>query len=320
MGFIKNKILFIIDIVFSPFTYICSVWLRAIRIMNTKRMKLSKKIFRQVGVFPIRNHYYEPLFNPKHLRYSLRNDRVLPGIDFNIKEQLEILHRFKFNDELAKFPLEKTDKLEFYYHNRSLGPCDAQYLYNMIRSFRPRKIIEIGGGYSTLMAINAINANKQQDSSYNCQQICIEPYECPWIEGLNVKAIRNCMEEVDKNIFLELDANDILFIDSSHIIRPQGDVLFEYLEVLPILKSGVFVQVHDIFTPKDYLDEWVVDEVKLWNEQYLLEAFLSFNTEYKTIASLNYLTHNYFDEISKACPILKNEPHGEPCSFWIVRK
>lgn len=87
-----------------------------------------------------------------------------------------------------------------------------------------------------------------------------------------------------------------------------------------MLKSGVLVHIHDIFTPKDYLNEWIIDEIKLWNEQYLFEAFLTFNTEYKIIASLNYLKHNYLPEIPKVCPILKNKPDEEPCSFWIVRK
>lgn len=320
MEFIINKIIIIIDNILAPFTYLCSVWLGTIRKIGTKRMRLSKKIFRKVGVLPIIDHYYEPLFNTKHLRYSLRKDRVLPGIDFNIKEQLEILDQFKFNDELVRLPLYKTGKLEFYYHNGSFGPCDAQYLYNSIRLFKPKKIIEIGSGYSTLMATNAIIANKSEELTYNCEQICIEPYECSWIDNLKVQVIRKRVEEVDIKIFHKLNRNDILFIDSSHIIRPQGDVLFENLEVLPMLKSGVLVHIHDVFTPKDYLNEWMLDEIKLWNEQYLFEAFLTFNTEYKIIASLNYLKHNYFPEISKVCPILKNEPDGEPCSFWIVRK
>jgi len=163
----------------------------------------------------------------------------------------------------------------------------------------------IGGGEAyAQMAKNAINANKKEDLHYNCQQVCIEPYSFSWLEELDVRVIRQRTEEVDIKIFKELDKNDILFIDSSHIIRPQGDVLFEYLEILPILKSGVLVHIHDIFTPKDYLNEWIADEIKLWNEQYLLEAFLTFNSEYKIIASLNYLKHNYFFEFSRACPML----------------
>jgi len=80
------------------------------------------------------------------------------------------------------------------------------------------------------------------------------------LEGLNVKIIKKVVEGIDKNIFLELTENNILFIDSSHIIRPQGDVLFEYLTVLPILREGVLVHFHDIFTPKDYLDDWIIKE------------------------------------------------------------
>ena len=320
MKFIKDKIIPIIDVLLSPFTYVSAIWFGAIRKIGIKRMRLSKKIFRTVGVLPIRDHYYEPLFNPKHLRYSLRKDRILNGINFNIKEQLEILNQFNYNEELEKIPQNKTKKTEFYYHNGSFGPCDAQYLYNIIRLFKPKKIIEIGSGYSTLMAQNAICVNKRECSHYNCEHICIEPYNFSWLENLNVCVIRKRAEEVDIEIFNELDSNDILFIDSSHMIRPQGDVLFEYLEILPILKSGVLVHIHDIFTPKDYLNEWILDEIKLWNEQYLFEAFMTFNKEYKVIASLNYLRHSYFPEISRACPMLKTEPEGEPCSFWIARK
>jgi hypothetical protein len=104
-----------------------------------------------------------------------------------------------------------------------------------------------------------------------------------WLGQLNVEVVRKKVEEINKSIFEGLINNDILFIDSSHIIRPQGDVIIEYLEVLPILKPGVMVHIHDIFTPKDYLDSWIIDETRLYNEQYLLEAFLTFNEKYRII-------------------------------------
>jgi len=307
------------DILFLPFTYLSAVWLRKVR-ENISAMKRSKRALMKVGVFPILDRYWEPLFNPKHLRHPLDQDRNLPGIDFNIKEQLDLLGRFHFNDELAKFPLEKTDRTEFYYHNGAFEPGDAEYLYNMIRLFKPKNLVEIGSGNSTLMAINAINANKAEDPNYSCEHICIEPYECPWLEQLPVKVIRGVVESVDKSIFLKLERNDILFIDSSHVIRPQGDVLVEYLEILPVLKPAVIVHIHDIFTPKDYPDQLLFEEVRFWNEQYLLEALLTFNTKYKVIASLNHLKHKYFKEISAKCPALKDEPHREPGSFYIIKQ
>ncbi|MBM3292617.1 class I SAM-dependent methyltransferase [Candidatus Bathyarchaeota archaeon] len=317
-----KRFLPLIDIMVSPFIFLSAVLLCNVRKciiqFSGRRMPLSRKIFLKVGMFPIIDHYYEPLFNTKYLKKSLREDRALPGIDFNLEEQLDILSRFHFNDELIKFPLEKRKDTEFYYNNESFKSGDAEYLYNAVRLFQSKKIVEIGSGISTLMTINAIKQNKLENSSYGCEHICIEPYGPNWLENTNAKIIRNKCEDVDKQIFIELNQNDILFIDSSHIIRPQGDVLFEYLEILPILKPGVLVHIHDIFTPKDYLDEWV--GVMFWNEQYLLEAFLTFNDKYKIIGALNHLKHNYFNELSNKCPILRNEPGREPGSFWIMRK
>jgi len=316
---ILNKIIIFCDFCLMPLTLVSALVLLGIRKAGMHRMVWSKKILMKVGVFPIRDHYYEPLFHPRHLKISLRQDRALPGIDLNDKGQLELLNRFTFNEELKKIPLEKTANLEFYYHNPSIGTGDSEYLYSVIRLFKPKRILEIGSGNSTLMAINAIKQNKKEDQDYSCEHVCVEPYECKWLEKLGIKIIRQKVEDIDKRVFTDLEANDILFIDSSHIIRPQGDVLFEYLEILPILKKGVLVHVHDVFSPKDYLDDWVLKYIKLWNEQYLLEAFLTFNNEFKIIGALNYLKHHYFKELSTKCPILANDVNQEPCSFWLLK-
>lgn len=311
----------IIDFVFIPITTLSALLFRYLRkkqFKNLKNFPLSKKILLNIGVFPIIDHYYEPLFNPKHLRYSLRNNRKLPGIDFNDAEQLRILQSFHYNDELIKFPIEKiSDKREYCYNIEPFLSGDAEYLYNMIRFFKPRKIIEIGSGSSTLMAINAINKNKTESKDYFCEQICIEPYEQDWLEQIGVTVIRKKIENLQLKFFNSLEENDILFIDSSHIIRPQGDVLYEYLEILPSLNKGVIIHIHDIFTPKDYLDEWI--SANFWNEQYLLEAFLSFNKDFRIIGATNYLSHKYNQYFSEKCPIYKIQEGREPGSFWIMK-
>lgn len=242
-----------IDLFLSPVTFLSAVLFFVIRRIGVQRLRLCKKILMKIGIFPIRDHYFEPMFNPKNLRYSLKKDRTLQGIDFNIEEQLRILDRFHFNDELEVIPLEKGKNTKFFYHNGSFGPGDAEYLYSIIRLYKPKKIVEVGSGNSTLMVINAVNENKRENVNYKCEHICIEPYEKHWLEQMGIKVIRERVEKIDKNIFSQLDINDILFIDSSHMIRPQGDVLFECFEVLPILKPGIFIHIHDIFTPKDYL-------------------------------------------------------------------
>lgn len=299
-------------------TLLSALWLKLV--VKAGIGKLGDLIFMKIGVLPVLDHYYQPMINPKkHLKKSLREDRNLPGINFNVKEQLEILSKFDFNDELEKFPVHEVEGVEFHYNNGSYASGDAEYLYNMVRHFKPKRIIEIGSGQSTLMVQNALSKNKSENSQYNCNHICIEPYEMPWLKNLDVELRRELVENVDEALFQKLEPNDILFIDSSHIIRAQGDVLFEFLELLPQIKPGVFVHVHDIFSPKDYLDEWVNKDHKLWNEQYLLEAFLSFNSEFRITGSLNYLTHNHLKEIEAKCPILAKQKGREPGAFWMIR-
>ena len=98
------------------------------------------------------------------------------------------------------------------------------------------------------------------------------------------------------------------------MIRPQGDVLYEYLEILPKLKSGVIVHVHDIFSPRDYPQQWIQKDVRFWNEQYLLEALLGNSSRYEVLASLNFLKQSKFEELSKICKYLTKE--SEPGSFY----
>lgn len=314
---IIKKILPLIDLVLIPFVFMSSILLMLIRKAGIKNMPLSKYAFLKVGVFPILNHYYEPLFDAKQLRRPLDDERELPGINWNVTEQLEILDSFNYNKELQNISEFKSVELDFYINNASFTSGDAEFFYNLIRLKKPSKIYEIGSGYSTLLAAKAIRQNNKDDLSYKCAHVCIEPYEMPWLEKTGVTVLRELVENVDKSKFQKLTANDILFIDSSHIIRPQGDVLFEYLELLPILAKGVIVHIHDIFSPRDYLKEWVLEDVKFWNEQYLLEAFLSCNKEWKIIGAVNYLHHNYFKELKRKSPFLTLD--REPGSFYIQK-
>ena len=314
----KKKLLSFILLIGSPLTLIASVWLKFIKKRGIG--KVNDKILMSVGMLPLIDNYYEPLINPKkYLVNSLRKDRKLNGIDFNIDEQLKLIENFKFNQELVQFPIEKNENFKFFHNNGSYSYGDAEYLYNIVRYFKPSKFIEIGSGNSTLMVRNAIKANEFENKNYSCHHICIEHYEQPWLEKLGVQVIREKVELLDYSIFQQLEKNDILFIDSSHIIRPEGDVLFEYLELLPLLKPGVIVHIHDIFTPKNYLDNWVITEHRLWNEQYILEAFLTLNKEFRIIGALNFLRHNYSNEFDKKHPLSAQNKEHEPGGFWIQR-
>jgi predicted O-methyltransferase YrrM len=321
---ILNSFLFrrITDVIFSPITLFSAIWFKYIRTGSIWQMPLSEKIFMKVGVLPIKDHYYQPLVNPsKDVTKPLDEPRVLPGIDWNIEEQLRLLEKFDFADELKLIPSDKKsdNDLSYYYNNPSLCPADAEFLYNMVRHFKPKKVIEIGCGYSTRMALQAELKNKEDNNANGCKHICIEPYEMPWLEKLPVEVIRGKVEDVSLAVFEQLGPNDILFIDSSHMIRPQGDVLFEFLQILPIIKPGVLVHVHDVFTPRDYLKEWIVDIHCQWNEQYLLEAFLSCNSQFRILGAVNLLKRNYPEAVGKKCPMTAKIPNDQPGSFWMVR-
>lgn len=308
-----------VEIFLVPFVFISALLLRSIRKYGIQKLPLCKNTLLSVGVFPVRNHYYEPQFDFREIKHSFSEERGLPGINWNVQEQLNILKGLNFSVELENIPTSKlnTEEPHFHLNNGGFESGDAEYLYQLIRSKKPNKIFEVGSGNSTLMAIRAVLKNKEDNPSYECKHVCIEPYEMPWLEKTGVTVIRKKVEDIDIAYFAELEANDILFIDSSHVIRPEGDVLFEYLQLLPSLKIGVIVHVHDIFSPRNYLNEWMRENVFFWNEQYLLEAFLSHNNSWKIIGSLNYLHHNHYAILKEVCPYLT--PDREPGSFYIQR-
>lgn len=312
-----GKILSIADVIFSPIVYLSAIVLYCLRRLGISRFNLCKKALLRVGVFPIRNHYYEPLFDTRQLRKPLSENRNLTGINWNTSEQLEMLNNFNFSAELKDLPLSKTGERSFYLNNGLFESGDAEYWYYLIRYMKPNTIIEVGSGYSTLMAIEATKKNREELPYYECEHICIEPYERPWLEKLGVAVIRKKVEDVDVSMFNKLSENDILFIDSSHMIRPQGDVLFEYLELLPTLNRGVIVHVHDIFSPRDYPEYMIKNRVLFWNEQYLLEAFITSNDDWKIVGALNYLHHNHYEILKEKCIHLT--PNREPGSFYMKK-
>jgi len=289
------------------------LWYRKI---GSARLPITTRRLRKIGVFPVRNHYYEPLFNTQQLSHPLATDRHLPGLDFNVPAQLDLLGKLCFAEELKSLHLDRrNDAIDsFQIKNGSFESGDAEFLYQFIRFIKPHKILEIGSGNSTKIARTALARNKDE-SGGQCEHICVEPYEQAWLEELKgIRVIRSPIEDCPFDWSNELDAGDLLFVDSSHMIRPQGDVLKEYLEIFPQLKAGVVVHVHDIFTPRDYPKSWLVDEVRFWNEQYLLEALLTNSSRYEVIAALNFLQHNHFESLSKVCPYLSEE--REPGSFY----
>ena len=307
-----------VDIFFSIILVPIALILKIYRKIGSHKLKFSKKILDTVGIFPLIDHYYEPLFNSRHLKQSLQKDRYLPGINLNTNSQLKNLSNLDKRNELVELNLDqKSFHYNFDIKNSFFGEADAEIYFQLIRYLKPKKILEIGSGHSTLIALEAIKKNQDVDG-FKTSMTCIEPYENKWLNKINVTILRETIENTNPKNYLNLKSNDILFIDSSHMIRPQGDVLKIFFEILPNLPKGVIIHVHDIFTPKDYPEKWIVKENRFWNEQYLLEALIANSERYEIYLALNYLKNNFYNKLKKVCPYLKE--NADPGSFYLKVK
>ena len=253
-------------------------------------------------------HYYEPLPDFRSITAEqINRRRTYPGIDFKWDEQITLVN------ELARYSAELRE-LQFDFDNAFFNGFDAAVYYSLIRHLQPRRVVEIGGGYSTQIADKALRVNGQG------RLTCIEPYpEVRLIDAdLNVELIQKRVEEIEHGFFSRLEANDILFIDSSHTVKFGSDVCYEFLEVLPILKPGVWIHVHDIFFPHDYPEEWLMKRRQAWNEQYLLEAFLSFNSRFSVQLANYWICLDHLDEAARLWPGALSPNYGA-CSLWMKR-
>jgi predicted O-methyltransferase YrrM len=199
----------------------------------------------------------------------------------------------------------------FYLNNGWFDSVDAEVLYSIIRRFKPARIVEVGSGFSTRAMRRAI-----LDGSLHTRLTSIDPIPRIDVANFADEQIRTPVETLEVSRLVELlQANDILFIDSSHLITTGGDVIFLCLEVLPELRPGIFVHFHDIFLPFEYPQSWVVDFRWGWNEQYLVQAFLYNNSEFEIVWPAFYMWTQYKGEVLKTIPC--DPLRTSPSSLWL---
>ena len=311
----KRLLYFLFDISASLFALIFLPIFKLTRKYGVENFKIQSVLFKMFGVFPILNHYYEPKF-VYPANFDATVNRSLP-LEINLEEQITAMATLNAVLELTEMQVDKNQiGNTFYIDNPNFGPGDAELYYLLIREKKPKRIVEIGSGFSTQLALLAIEKNKVEGLA--CELTCIEPFEMPFLDRVEgIAIIRKQVELLSLDIFKSLEANDILFIDSSHIIRPGDDLLFIYFQILPVLKKGVLIHIHDIFTPRHYPQEWLMKKMRFWNEQYLLEAFLYNNAGFKILFTLNHLVKTNFIAANKTLIHLK--PNSEPSSFWMEK-
>jgi Methyltransferase domain len=271
------------------------------------------------------DHYYSPIANNRVLSQEPNRSRVWPskppptlGINWRANQQVALV-RDKFarqsDFEIPDGPTGESH--EYHAASEMFSRLDAWILQATLRYLRPKRIIEVGCGWSSL-----VTARVNREFFGNSIDVtCIEPYPPDFladgVEGIS-RLITLPVEQMPVDTFLDLGPKDVLFIDSSHTVKTGCDVVFLIQEVLPRLADGVMVHIHDIFLPWDYPEEWVMMG-RSWNEQYLIRAFLAFNSNFEIMLGVGWMSYFQPDVLAMALPGYPERYPDGGGSLWIRR-
>ena len=295
------------------------MWMCAPLFYYVARSGTGMALCRRWGFEPMLVHYYQPIPNYEDVQESFHTTpQDLPGITLDQSAVEATLKQLgKFAGE-CHWQEHATREGEYYAQNPAFAYSSAMLLHAVIRAYNARRIVEIGGGYSTLISLEALRKN-YSDGSFALT--CIEPYPKAWLRHLPIDLHLAKAEEVDLSTYTSLKAGDILFIDSSHIAKLNSDVNFLYLRVLPRLKPGVIIHVHDIFIPYEYPRvHFTKKPPSYWNEQYVLEAFLSGNRDFEILMPGYYAQTDMQVAVTRAFPGYDPSLHRATSSLWLRRK
>ncbi len=264
-------------------------------------------------------HFYSPITDGAELRENesaIWDKDDYAGIDFNEDSHRELLQVINRYAPEFQYPAETpADPNAYFTTNGQFMGGDALTLYALLRHWQPKRIIETGSGFSSLLMADVNNRPLGGQSHITC----IEPYPRPFliagvpgIQGLIQKKI----QDVPLETFDALEAGDIFFVDTSHICKTGSDVNHIYFKIFPRLKKGVYIHVHDIFFPNEYPRNWVIDQNRSWNEQYLLRALLMYSTAFKVLFGCSIANERY----KELLPTTASVPFGGGGSIWMVRQ
>ncbi len=282
---------------------------------------LQRTVYSKEGAYPA-GHYYSPIPDKEEMLAYINSAKPppkdLPGIDLKGEAQLKLLNEFvPFYKELP-FPEKQNAECRFYYENPFFSYSDAIFLYSFLRKQQPKRIVEIGSGFSSAVILDTVDRffPRRPEIAF------VEPYPdrlktlLRGNDASQVKIIEKKVQEAPSEIFSSLQSGDLLFIDSSHVVKCGSDLQFLMCEIIPSLPAGIFVHFHDIFYPFEYPVEWL-KEGRYWNENYFLRAFLSYNSEWSIYFFNTYVAMFFGDFIKDKLPLCRKNAGG---SLYIRRE
>ncbi len=229
--------------------------------------------------------------------------QTLPAIDLRVEQQLTLMSTLAEYGASCPFPETESPDWLYYMDNPAYAYADGVTLYAMLRHFKPRRVIEVGSGFSSCAILDTTRRFLDEGTAL----MFIEPH--PELlrsrlgdSNLQFRLLAERVQDVELSHFETLEDGDFLIIDSTHVAKLSSDVLRLVFEVLPVLKRGVFVHFHDIFWPFDYPKRWV-SQGRAWNEAYLLRAFLQNNTSFDIVYFYSYLEALHRDLIDATMPL-----------------
>lgn len=268
-------------------------------------------------------HYYSPLPSQEEFqRVAPRafgpESEDLPGIDLRERPQLRLYAELLPFYKDVPFPEQKTNGSRYYLQNDFFGPSDAFWLYALMRRFQPQRIVEVGSGFSSCVMLdtNAQFLNRQTALTF------IEPYPERLLQNIfeddarQATILQEFVQDVSLETFEQLEANDILFIDSSHVGKIGSDVLWLLHKVLPRLQPGVLIHIHDIFYPFVYPYTWYKTSGRAWNECHFLHSFLQYNSAFEIVLFGNWLGQKHAGMLEKNSSLCMRDIGG---SLWLRR-
>ncbi len=301
-------------------------------------MRNAFRMFQRIGITVSPNHYYWPVPDFRELesrKWPAEEEPV--GLDLGLGRQLEFLQtvvpQYQSEWESDSAPLFSVS---YSYSNGFFETVDAEMAYCMVRHYKPRRVVEVGGGYSSRVMAAALDLNLKMDGVRG-ELITIDPYPDRFPKKAlsdRVHLIAQTVQDVDLGIFLSLQSGDFLFLDSSHVVGIGSDCVREYLDIIPRIAGGVLIHAHDIFIPADYPREAVLHNLAFWSEQYLLQALLMSNPKFEVLWGSSFMQSRASSALENAFPhwqhSYRNMPPGKrhflptrdsdhvwPSSFWM---
>jgi hypothetical protein len=316
--------------------------MRIYRIDRYLDIKLIKRVWRERGnirlilnsdnyqflKFARPGSYSSPIPDIKELRASShivydRSPTGIPAIDVHIKEEVELAREFATYYKDIPFPEKKQDGCRYYLDNDYFSYGDGVVLYSVLRRFKPKRVIEVGSGFSSAAMLDV-------NDRFNCEIdfTFIEPFPDRLLSLLRDQDRDRCnilrarIQEVSAGLFANLHENDILFVDSSHVAKTHSDVVHLLFNILPSLNRGVIVHFHDILWPFEYPSAWH-DIGRAWNEAYFLRAFLQYNECFRILYFNSMMEIHFGDFLRIKMPLAMKTPSAMltpgNTSLWICK-